>query len=625
MRVQPFSSVQYGSAPYIFVAIMLAVTPVLFAPFLNHSFTQGKGLFFTLMMLVIGVWYVYALAKSPMQVNQIKYTRFLFALLAMYAIFTVTNAFGEHPGIAFFGSISRGIGFNVQLLAVALSLVIAFHLKSKYVESLLKLALIPATLNALYALLQKGGYELFFQDYGLDIFEGRAFGFYGNPSYLGQALSLFLIVALFFLFTQKKRSHIIVYGLIAAVLFSGIVVSGTRTSLLGLFAAGILMLLRFVFHKIHVSGKQVTVAIVVCAALLFMVTTIAPSRFSFSPLAVRSLNSRIEIWKGTVELIKRKPFIGYGTNTFQIYFPDVISKDFYALEENLDLNVDRVHNETLETFFQYGMLGGVMYLVFLGTVLIAFFRSRNSLMTVLTLLILTYHVQNQVSFPDISIMMFVFVCYGGVCTIGAKRKTYKSGNRFVKRGSIFFVVLILSFFAYTTFYKPLRAELAYSVSKTNREYNVSVLKLKEAIGHMPYYTELWYELMMVDPSSRERGLHYLRQLEGDTGNVNAWMGNLYAKTDPNLATKYYLKALERNPYNPNWIRAFADMLFYHEDYENALLLYSKYLEAIPEIWYVDEDHQNDEVAKKKARIFLKNTPYLNEVFEKIEFIESVVR
>ncbi len=157
----------------------------------------------------------------------------------------------------------------------------------------------------------------------------------------------------------------------------------------------------------------------------------------------------------------------------------------------------------------------------------------------------------------------------------------------------------------------------------NNEYDVSVLKLKDAIAYMPYYTELWYELMMVDPSSRERGLHYLRQLEGDTGNVNAWMGNMYAKTDPELATKYYLKALERNPYNPNWIRAFADMLYYQEDYENALFMYSKYLESIPGIWYVDEAHKNDEVAKKKARIFLKNTPYLNEVFEKIELMEKM--
>lgn len=611
--------------PFILVSMMLVCAPLLFVPLFNHSFTQGKGLFFVFMMLVLGIWFSYFYLKPKTTINNIKNSNFLIALLGMYGVFTFTNSLTIHSEVVFYGSISRGLGFNILLLCVALSLVTAFYIRTQHVQNLLKLSLIPAALSAAYALIQKSGYEFFFINYGLDIFEGRSFGFYGNPSYLGQALSLFCIIALYFLFTSKKKNQIILYSLITVLLFSGIVVSGTRTSILGLLVAAILMVLWMLFKKIHLSKKQFIAIIIGCVMSLSIAALYAPSRFSFSSLATRSLNSRLEIWKGAVELISRNPVIGYGTNTFQIYFPDVVSKDFYALEENLTLNVDRVHNETLEVFFQYGALGGIAYFIFLGVVFLTFFKSKSPIETVLALLILTYHAQNQVSFPDISIMIFIYICYGGLCSVDANRKDFRIKNKFKRWIVALLILLFVGFFGYTSFYNPLRSEIAYTRSQKARtkSYDEAVLNLKEAVSYMPYYTELWYELMMIDPSSRSRGIYYLTQLEGDTGNVNAWVGNLYAKTDPEIATKYYLKALERNPYHPNWIRAFADMLYFQEDYENALFMYSKYLDAIPEIWYVDEAYQNDPVLKKKSRIFLKNTPYLNEVFEKIQHIKDI--
>ncbi|MBI5152526.1 tetratricopeptide repeat protein [Candidatus Peregrinibacteria bacterium] len=103
----------------------------------------------------------------------------------------------------------------------------------------------------------------------------------------------------------------------------------------------------------------------------------------------------------------------------------------------------------------------------------------------------------------------------------------------------------------------------------------------------------------------------------------AWKGNLYAKQDPQKASEYYTMALEKNPYHPNWIRAFADMLYENKDYENALYLYDKYLDAIPDFWKWKDNL--DEHKQNSYKTFLKNTPYFWGIIEKMNNINSILK
>jgi len=349
-------------------------------------------------------------------------------------------------------------------------------------------------------------------------------------------------------------------------------------------------------------------------------------RFSLSDAALRSFNSRLEIWNGTINLIKKKPLLGYGEETFYIYFPEIITKKFLTLEENININADRIHNETLEILFSHGIFALLVYLTLLIVIFRLFFKTKNKLIVLLSLLIIANNIQNQFAFPDITISIIIAFCLGGLIASQAKNSEEKiiEVKRW-KRYLLALMVLLLSIYiGVFTIYKPYMSQLAYADSRKNYsvDYSIAVNKHKEALKYTPYYSELWYELMFIDPSSMERALFYLEQIDGNSGNVLAWKGNFYADEDPQKASEFYTKALEKNPYHPNWIRAFADMLYKNGDYENALYLYNKYLEAIPDFWEWKDN--SDKRKQNSYETLLKNTPYFWGIIEKINNINSIL-
>lgn len=358
-----------------------------------------------------------------------------------------------------------------------------------------------------------------------------------------------------------------------------------------------------------------------------LIVILPNDRYSFSNLALRSLNSRFEIWNGTLNLIKEKPIFGYGGETFYIYFPEVITKDFLTLEENINLSADRIHNETLEIFFSHGIFAGIIYLLVFAYLLKIFFKSKNKVASLLSLVVIVNIIQNQLAFPDITISVLIAFCFGGLIALVSKEKIVlelTKWKRFLLASAILFFVIYLG---YQTVYRPYMSQLAYAESHKNYtvDYAVAVNKHKEALSYTPYYSELWYELMFIDPSSMQRALLNLEVIEGNSGNVLAWKGNFYADSDPQKASEFYIKALEKNPYHPNWIRAYADMLYKHKDYENALFLYNQYLEAIPDFWrWTNELEDKTAREQKTYETFFKHTPYFWRILEKIEHIILVL-
>lgn len=565
-------------------------------------------------MVVLGISICILLFKEgDAQINSLRNKKIALAGLGLYAVMLISNIFSDNPAVTLFGTLDRGMGFYIQILCLAFATLIALFLKPKSINMLLKAIIFAGVVNSIYAVLQFFGIELFFQNYGLDLFEGRSFGLYGNPSMYGQAISLLIPIAIYFATQAKKPTEKTLWVFFTLLFLAGIGISQTRTGLLGLIVGAGLFILKYGVSKLNkktiISALAIIIAVPICFSTLF------PDRFSFTEAATRSLESRLEIWKGVLKLSGESLVFGHGTGTLYINFPNVINKDILALEEDAGVNVDKAHNESLEVLYSYGLLGVGFYLTILILLALRFFKSKDKRETMILLVLLMYHIQNQLSFPDISLLVTIHALYGMVL-IGEKNKTIQVS----KYASVCSTIIIL-LFSYIFIYKPLMAEANYTKSKnSNGDFVTTVNGLKSALYYAPYYTELWYELMMIDPSSSERSLHYLKQLEGDSGTVNAWQGNFYAKTDPAKSSEFYLKALEKNPYNPNWIKAYADMLYFNGDYENAIFLYDKFLDSVPDIWSTDENAS--EYDKKRARIFLKNSQIVKDVFARLKEMES---
>ncbi len=612
------------------IALSLFLIPLYWAPNFISSFTQGKELLFksitifTLLMILI-----VSLGKSNFKFKKISTSNIFLLLVLQIFIFAVTNILSSTPIVTIYGSYSRGFGFLDEMFLFLFTIYCALQLSEEKILKLLKLTFISGLIIGVYSIIQKTGTDPFFKNYDINIFDGRVFSFLGNPSYLGQFMLLQLLVGCYLLFTANNRKEKLFYVVGSAISLFTILLSGTRTALLSLIIIGVLTIIKYRkdILKKFLNNKKKTLIIII-AILISSFVLLPKDRFSLSSLSLRSMQSRIEIWKGTLNLIEKHPWKGYGSETFYIYFPEIVTKKFLTLEENINISADRIHNETLEIFFSHGIFSLIIYLLILLMLLKEFFKTKNSMITALTAILLSNIFQNQFSFPDTTISVLVAFCFGSLINITSK-ETFTIQVKFIQRLIITLLfVPFVCFLGFLTVYKPIKSQLAYANSKINStlSYEKAVNNLKEALTYTPYYSQLWYELMFIDPSSMERALYYLEKIDGNSGNVLAWKGNLYAKSDPAKASEYYAMALEKNPQHPNWIRAFADMLYDKGDYESALFLYDQFLEAVPDYWqWRDELDMHTAIERKSYDAFFKQTPYFWGVIEKMNKILIILK
>jgi len=612
------------------VVLSLFLVPLFWNPSFIYTFTQGKEILFKAIILcTLLILVPILIRKKKYNLKNIFKSAIFFLLLLQICVYAITNVFSNTPIVTLYGTYTRGFGFIIELFLFVFLIYCSLVLSEKNISRLLKVAFISGFIIAIYAVFQKMGFNPLFKNYDINIFAGRAFSFSGNPSYLGQIMLLDIVIGGFLVASEINRKKKIMYILGTLVLLSTLLLSGTRTALAGLAVALILLAIKYFRPIINVIKKHKLVIIVGLVAIGIAFASLPQERYSLSNIALRSLNSRFEIWKGTVDLIKEKPLLGYGEETFYIHFPEIITKKFLTLEEDINVSADRIHNETLEIFFSHGIFAVIIYLLLLILVIKIFFRSKNKMAIVLALLIIANAVQNQFAFPDISISILIAFCFGGLVALEVKDSNekiieFKKWKRYLMAVVAVCLVLYIGFIA---IYKPYMSQLAYSASQKNYavDYTVTVNKHKEALACTPYYSELWYDLMFIDPSSMERSLFMLEQIEGNSGNVLAWKGNFYADKDQQKASEFYAEALKKNPYHPNWIRAFADMLYEQGDYENALYLYNQYLEAIPDFWkWADNLETHTPKERASYETFLKHTPYFWGIIEKIDHIISVL-
>ena len=80
-------------------------------------------------------------------------------------------------------------------------------------------------------------------------------------------------------------------------------------------------------------------------------------------------------WKGALELIKKKPIIGYGPGSFSAVFPSNQPSDFASLTVERNEFLRHAHNEYLEIFSETGFLGLITFLYIIFCTLLLGFNS----------------------------------------------------------------------------------------------------------------------------------------------------------------------------------------------------------------------------------------------------------
>ena len=207
-------------------------------------------------------------------------------------------------------------------------------------------------------------------------FHGRPIASLGNPVYVAQLLVLVFPLLVATALTQQKK---ILWGTIAAFTGISIFLTASRGSILGL----VISMLFFAIVYARIRGIQALtswalgVAGILCAALIVLnIFATQPwiqnntilRRLTFNAYdSIKPIESRFDIWDGTLHMIKDHPLFGIGQDTFDIEFVPYASAD---LKKDPALFADRAHNLTLDITASYGIVGLLAYTGFFIVILI---------------------------------------------------------------------------------------------------------------------------------------------------------------------------------------------------------------------------------------------------------------
>lgn len=606
--------------------------PLFFWPTWDSSFVQPKEILLSLSALTAIVWGGYLLIKGEVANFKLKKVPLLMIVLALFSFYALLRTLGSDSVVAaIFGTYNRGLGLFSYLNLAILAIYTILFLEKDDLALLSKCSYFSGLVLAIYGVGQKFGLDPFFSHFGKEIFEGRVFSFLGNPGYLASFLVIQFLMGFWLISVYKKLAkRLFIFAQI--LLFVAIIFTETRTALIGLVLAGLMIILKY-RHKLwdgarKLGSKKILASLILVVALVAGVYLVAPERFSLGNLAGRSLGSRVEIWKSSFSAIAKSPIVGHGLNNLYIHSPEFTSKEFYQLEENYFLTIDRLHNETLEVLYGFGLVGLAFYLAIFVLLVKTFWTSKNTYQSTLALASVIYLIQNQLSFPDLSILVWFVISLASLIKLSWSEDKHRESDVMVRAAITVTVSIALIMLQMGYYSVPLLwGNAYYSEAKQTllKNYNDGIVLYKEALNNFPYFSDWWYYFMQIDKLNITRGLEAVEAIEGESGTLNAWKGNYYAENDFEKAANYYQKAIDSNPYNPTWVKAYADFLYKVGDLPNALFLYDKFLESIPEYWQWQNLDQMSPEKQKSYRIFFKNSPDLVKTLERIEEINKQLK
>jgi len=279
----------------------------------------------------------------------------------------VTTATAVNWRLSLWGSYERGQGSITQLSYLLLFALAAVQFWRVARARLLITAMAGTAVPLiLISLAQNGGWNPFNL-----VSDARSpvFATLGRANFLGAYVVILLPLTLALLLTSHKRGMRLLW---AAVLLGDILVIGL-TRARGAILAAVISLLLFALiwwgprlkHHWRMLGWS---------GLIILVGSGPLAVLWLGRNAAGSSAARLAIWQGMVELIRERPFLGYGLDSLSLVFPRVYPPEL-VYYQGREFFVDRAHNLFLDWALAAGLPGLLAFLFLLGAFLFLSGRS----------------------------------------------------------------------------------------------------------------------------------------------------------------------------------------------------------------------------------------------------------
>jgi exopolysaccharide production protein ExoQ len=338
----------------------------------KYSFTffffQGNPKLGPLINAVISFFFLFSLviilsSKSYVKKNKIllkpvKLILLLVIWMGLSIIWTEANS-------------TLSVMFNLFLLIIDITVILLFF----YIENAKMVGV-----KSIQGIVFSAGFLsliLFFQ--GGSTTSGERLGdkLFLHPNVIGEHMAIASICSLYFIFGIGKSNKNIVkviYGFLGVTILYTLIQTLSKTSIL-CFCIGILV---YIFLGKMGFIKKLLLIMFVGIGVYFSYNFVILYLDNYSSLnggeTLSTLSGRTLIWNTTWRMILDRPMLGYGILSFQDAFPVLF-----------DVPTIQAHNEILNTWFLYGVIGLLLVIGIYFSYTITMFKGRKNLNGEMTL------------------------------------------------------------------------------------------------------------------------------------------------------------------------------------------------------------------------------------------------
>ena len=254
---------------------------------------------------------------------------------------------------------------------------------------------------------------------------------FGNSNFFGSYISIILPISLsIFILYGNKKSFIL-----SILMFFNMISSGTRSAWVAFAVVSLIGIIYLIKQKNKNYFKRVGVILFVFVVIfiyLFNGWNIIPKKSTnYTEIKVNQIvkevkqlkdtgiskkmgSSRIEIWTITLELIKKKPLLGCGTDNIKEGLLKNCTEEAYQFIKRSNVIIDKVHNEYLQIAATIGIPALIIYLIFIILVLIPKIKlaKNNKIYFIISLTIISYLAQAFFNISTIGIAPLFWMLLG---------------------------------------------------------------------------------------------------------------------------------------------------------------------------------------------------------------------
>ena len=258
----------------------------------------------------------------------------------------------------------------------------------------------------------------------IKLFSKGVTGTFGNTNFMGNFLSIGIpVFSMIYILKNRKLSL-----LTSLIVFFGIAACGARSSWVA-FATFFIILLAYLIKTKNKEYIKRAVILLICFALIFAYLFTAKNSFTKSKVnAVKSDitvaatqgvtnkmgSNRIQIWRITVELIKKYPIFGVGTDNLRKGIMDNLTDESIDFITRTKQQIDKAHNEYLQYAVTLGIPALLVYIAFISLILKDNIKEieANNTKLILYLIVVSYLVQAFFNISTIGIAPLFWFALG---------------------------------------------------------------------------------------------------------------------------------------------------------------------------------------------------------------------